>query len=242
MVLTLPIHFLATPIPFVNRVKKIHLTFAPALLAAATFLAPSAQAQAPTATGSTTTSSINGPLKIGYTSVEYVLGLMPESKQIESDLKTYGSQLQAQAKSKQDEFETKLKAYQAAAPTMTDIVKRDKEKELQGLQQGIQEFSQNAQQSLQQRQQTALRPVLDKIQKTIDAVANENGFTYVLNSDSGANPVLLHGPKDGDISDLILKKLGITAPAPGAAGSAPTIQAPKAATPVVPAAPRKGKK
>jgi len=226
---------------FVNRVKKLHLTFAPALFAAASFLAPSAQAQAPTAATTNTTSNA-GPLKIGYTSVEYVLSVMPESKQIESDLKTYGSQLQAQAKAKQDEFQTKLDAYQKGAATMTDIVKRDTEKTLQGLQQSIQEFSQTAQQSLQQRQQTALRPVLDKIQKTIDAVANENGYTYVLNSDSGANPVLLHGPKDGDISDLILKKLGITPPAPGSATAAPTLQAPKAATPVVPPAPRKGKK
>ncbi|MGI4875325.1 MAG: OmpH family outer membrane protein [Janthinobacterium lividum] len=208
--------------------KKLHLTFAAVLLAAGSFFAPSAHAQQ----------------KIGFTSVEYVLSQMPESKQIESDLKTYGSQLEAQLKTKQADFDTKLKKYQqdAQAPGgMTDIVKRDREKELQTMQQGLQEFSQTAQQSMQQRQQTALKPVLDKIQKTIDTVADENGYSYILNSDSGSNPVLLHGPKDGDVSDIILKKMGITPTAPSA-GAGGTVRAPNQQTGTnVPPAPIKPK-
>lgn len=185
----------------IKQVKTLHLTFAAALLVVGSFFAPAAHAQA--------------PLKIGYTSVEYVLSQMPERKQIESDLKTYSNQLEAQLKTKQTEFQTKLDAYQKANQgAMTDIVKRDKEKELQTLQQSLQEFSQTAQQSLQQKQQQLLSPVLDKIQKNIDLVAAESGYTYVLNSDAGSSPILLHGPKEGDISDLILKKMGITPTAP----------------------------
>jgi outer membrane protein len=216
--------FFRTLIFFVKRVKNLHLTFAAALLIAGSFFAPSAQAQA--------------PLKIGFTSVEYVLSQMPESKQIESDLKAYGTQLEAQIKSKQTEYQTKLEAYQKGQSTMTPVIKADKEKELTTLGQSIQEFGQSAQQSMQQKQQTLLRPVLDKIQKTIDAVADENGYTYVLNSDSGSNPVLLHGPKDGDVSDVILKKMGIT---PTANAPAPSTQAPRAPSTGVPAAPGKTK-
>lgn len=205
---------------FVNRVKKLHLTFATVLLAAGSFFAPNAQAQA--------------PLKIGFTSVEYVLSQMTESKQIESDLKAYGTQLEAQLKGKTTEYQTKLDSYNKGASAMTPVVKADTEKELTRLGQSIQEFQQTAQQSMQQKQQTLLRPVLDKIQKTIDAVATENGYTYVLNSDSGSNPILLHGPKDGDISDIILKKMGIT---PSAPAPTPTTQAPRAQAPMVPAAP-----
>jgi len=216
--------FFRTLIFFVKRVKNLHLTFAAALLIAGSFFAPSAQAQA--------------PLKIGYTSVEYVLSQMPESKQIESDLKAYGSQLEAQLKSKQTAFQTKLDAYQKGGAAMTPVVKTDTEKELQTMQQGLQEFSSTAQQSMQQKQQSLLRPVLDKIQKTIDAVAVENGYTYVLNSDSGSNPVLLHGPKDGDVSDIILKKMGIT---PTANAPTPSTQAPKAPSTGIPAAPGRTK-
>lgn len=186
-------------------------------------------------TFTTTTATLaQAPLKIGYTSVDYVLSQMPESKRIESDLKAYSSQLEAQLKSKISDYQTKAEAYQKGAATMTDVVKADKEKELTGLQGSIQEFQRSADNSLQQKQQTLLKPALDKLQKTIDEVANENGYTYVLNSD-GASPVLLHGPKEGDISDMILKKMGVT---PGAAQAAPQAAAPAAtpakATPATP--------
>jgi outer membrane protein len=208
-----------------NIMNKIRLALAAAALTFTTTTATLAQA----------------PLKIGYTSVDYVLSQMPESKRIESDLKAYSTQLEAQLKSKISDYQTKAEAYQKGASTMTDVVRADKEKELTGLQGSIQEFQRSADNSLQQKQQTLLKPALDKLQKTIDEVAKENGYTYVLNSD-GASPVLLHGPKEGDISDMILKKMGVT---PGAAQAAPA--AAPAATPAKPAAPasetaKKGKK
>ncbi|MBC6608539.1 OmpH family outer membrane protein [Hymenobacter sp. BT188] len=182
-------------------------------------------------TTSTATLAQQAPLKIGYTSVDYVLSQMPESKQIESDLKAYSSQLEAQLKSKIADYQTKAEAYQKGASAMTEVVRADKEKELTGLQGSIQEFQRSADNSLQQKQQTLLKPALDKLQKTIDAVATENGYTYVLNSD-GASPVLLHGPKEGDISDMILKKMGVT---PGA-NQASAQAAPAKTTPAAPAA------
>ena len=203
-----------------NLVKIFRLTLAAALLTAGTLAATSAQAQA--------------PLKIGYTDVQYVLAQMPESKQIESELKTYNTQLEAQLKSKYEEYQAKGEAYQKGSATMTDVVKKDKEKELQALQQSIQEFQQSAQQSLQQKQQVLLKPALDKLQKNIDLVSQENGYTYVFNSDSGGSPLLLHAPKEGDISDLVLKKMGIT---PGAAApikSGPTTPAAPVSGPTVP--------
>jgi outer membrane protein len=196
--------------------NKIRLALAAAALTFATSTAALAQA----------------PLKIGYTSVEYVLSQMPESKQIESQLKTYSGQLENQLKSKYSDYQTKAEAYQKGAAAMTEVVRADKEKELTGLQTSIQEFQRSADQSLQQKQQALLKPALDKLQKTIDQVADENGYTYVLNSD-GASPVLLHGPKDGDISDLVLKKMGITPGAAAAAASTAPATTP-AATPAVP--------
>ncbi|WP_324672479.1 OmpH family outer membrane protein [Hymenobacter sp. GOD-10R] len=196
--------------------NKIRLALAAAALTFATSTAALAQA----------------PLKIGYTSVEYVLSQMPESKQIESQLKTYSGQLENQLKSKYSDYQTKADAYQKGAAAMTEVVRADKEKELTGLQTSIQEFQRSADQSLQQKQQALLKPALDKLQKTIDQVADENGYTYVLNSD-GASPVLLHGPKDGDISDLVLKKMGITPGAAAAAASTAPATTPTAA-PAVP--------
>lgn len=44
------------------------------------------------------------------------------------------------------------------------------------------------------------------------AVANENAYTHVFNYDAGMGtaPILLHYPTEAAISDLVLKKMGIT--------------------------------
>lgn len=167
-------------------------------------------------------------VKIGYTNVDYVLSLMPESKQIESDLKTYSTQLETQLQSKVKEFESKGESYQKGASTMTEVIRKDKEKELMNLRSSIEEFQRNAEVSLQKKQQSLLKPAYDKMQKAIDDVAKSNGYTYVFNSDAGAGTaaILLHAPEDGNISDLVLKQMGITPPAKGA--PAPNVQSPAA--------------
>jgi outer membrane protein len=144
------------------------------------------------------------PLKIGYTNVEYILMQLPESKQIESDLKTHSAQLENQLKTKYGEYESKLQAYEKGAATMDKTIREDKEKELMNLNNSIQEFQRNAQMSLQNKEKSLVDPVIAKIDKAIKDVAKENGFTYVI-----SNQALLAGPEDGDISPLVLKKLGV---------------------------------
>ena len=51
-----------------------------------------------------------------------------------------------------------------------------------------------------------------KIQGAIDAVGKESGYTYIFNMDAGANttPIILFaGSEDLNVSNLILKKLGV---------------------------------
>jgi outer membrane protein len=166
------------------------------------------------------------PLKIGYTNVEYILALMPESKQIESDLKAYSTQLETQLQAKYKDYQAKGEAYQKGAQTMTDVIRADKEKELMNLQSSIEEFQKNAEASLQKKQQALLEPAYKKMQKAIDDVAKENGITYIFNSDAGygTNAILLHAPETDNVSDLVLKKMGVTPPAKGAA--APSVNPP----------------
>ena len=76
-------------------------------------------------------------IKLAFASPNYILANMPESKQIEAELETYGKQLENQLQSKVQEFEQKYQAYEAGKGTMTELVRADKEKELQTLQQSI---------------------------------------------------------------------------------------------------------
>lgn len=154
------------------------------------------------------------PLKIGYTNVDYLIASMPESKQIESELKTYKDQLDKQLELKVKEFREKYDSYEKGASMMTDVIRADKEKELQDLNGQIEAFQKNAEQSMQEKQQKLMKPVLEKIQKAIDDVAVENAFTYILSSDGamGQVPIILYGQDSLNVSDLVLKKMGVTPP------------------------------
>ncbi len=154
-------------------------------------------------------------IKIGYTNAEYILSFLPESKQIESELSDYQKQLSTQLDSKMQEFQTKVADFQKNQANMIPEVRADKQQELQNLQASIEKFQQDAQTSLQKKQTELLQPAYDKIQNAIDVVAKENGYTYVFNSgqpEVGLH-ILLYAKDEDNISNLVLKKLGITPPA-----------------------------
>jgi len=143
-------------------------------------------------------------LKIGYTNADYILSRMPESKQIESELKTHQEQLAAQLQSKQEELERKIDYFQKTAETMTEVVRNDAQRELQSMQANLQKFATDADQSIKNKQVQLLAPVYEKIDSTIKEVAAENGFSHVF-----SNGALLYAAAENDISDLVLAKLGV---------------------------------
>ena len=166
------------------------------------------------------------PAKIGYTNLEYILSLLPDAKRIESELQTYEKQLKSQMDSKIAEFEKKYQDYEKGKTSglMSEIVTADKEKELTTLQNSIKEFETTAQESLQKKQVTLLEPVLEKIQKSIEKVAAANGYTYILSThaDYGGSAIILYAKnKDEDISNLVLKDLGVTPPVAPATPTTP---------------------
>jgi outer membrane protein len=154
--------------------------------------------------------------KIGYADWEYIFSQLPEFKQIDSELKTHSEQLQNTMKAKQQDFEAKYKAFQSMPATTPEAIKADKERELQSLQEGFQKFQQDAQSSLQKKQADLMAPVYKKVGKTIEDVAKENGYTFIINPQSaGGGDILLYSDETYNISNLVLKKLGVT-PQPAA--------------------------
>ncbi|QKZ12004.1 OmpH family outer membrane protein [Spirosoma sp. KUDC1026] len=198
--------------------KNLVMAFAVALLAGGL----NAQAQAPTAAPA-------GALKLGYTNIDYVLAQTPEAKDIQNQLTIQRTQSENEMKRMSKELEDKYEAYQKGAAQMSDVIRSDREKELQGLQTRLQEFGRTAEQSLQTKYQSLVNPVVQKIQKAIDAVAKEESYQYVFNLDAGSNtiPILLVAPEENNITESVLKKLGID---PAKAAAAAAAQTPASTT------------
>ena len=142
--------------------------------------------------------------KFGHINAQEILLLMPETKKAERELDAFSKSLEAQLGSLNAELEQSFQKYQANEATYTDLVKQDKEAEINGLQQRIQTFQQNAQQSYQNKEQELLTPINKKLQTAIKDVATEGNYTYIF-----ADGVLHYKDDKNDVSALVKKKLGL---------------------------------
>lgn len=151
-------------------------------------------------------------VKVGFADVEYVFGNMPEAKQIDNELQTLQGQLKKQYDAKVAEFQKKLQEYNQYGNTVPETVRQNTERELQQLQQNIQKLEQDSQTELQRKQLALMEPVYTKIGKAIEDVAKENGFSIILSTRINGLDAVLYGDEKLDVSDLVLKKMGITPP------------------------------
>lgn len=152
-------------------------------------------------------------LKIGYTNADYILSLLPEAKQIDAELKAYEKQLQNQIQAKYTDLQAKVADYEANVASYDELIRADKEQEITQLQQSIQKFSQDAEVSMSNKRNQLLKPAYEKIGNAIEQTAIENNYTHIFSAGTPGFDVLLYAREQDDVSNLILKKLGITPPA-----------------------------
>jgi outer membrane protein len=151
--------------------------------------------------------------KIGFTNIELLLAYLPETKTIDKQMQTMEKKLAESLEVKQKYAQQKMQNYmermQGDNP-LTESEQQAAAAELQKLEGEIQADVQKAQQKMMSKRMELLKPVQDKIQKAIDEVASEGGYTYILNQAVGQGiPSILYGDKNHDLTEKIAKKLGI---------------------------------
>lgn len=150
--------------------------------------------------------------KIGIADVQLIASNMPEFGQVKSELASVAGQLENQLHTRQRDFEARLNAFENDRSLSTDLRKM-KEDELRELQEALVKFQQQAEAIFQKKQAELMKPILSKIQGSIQEVALQNHFSVVLNSRGDAeNSDILFVEKKLDITPLVLDKLGILKP------------------------------
>ena len=141
--------------------------------------------------------------KIASMDYESVLASMPEAKKLTTDLEAFskakGDELNKQATA----FEAEVKAYQQTGATLTEAQRKAKEEELGKKQQNLQQLQATAQNDLAQRRETALKPIIDKINAAVEKVSKANSFDFVLD----ASALIYKG--GADATPLVKKELGL---------------------------------
>jgi outer membrane protein len=155
----------------------------------------------------------NAQNKIGYISLQELISAMPEYKTAANDMQEYQKALVAQGNDYQLEFFRKDSLFKADSIKWSSSMKEVKKKELNELYLRWTNFvNQEAQQMMNKHEQDLLAPIQEKAVKTSQAVAKENGYTYILPKEQ-----LISFPDADDILKLVFKKLNITPPAPATA-------------------------
>lgn len=144
---------------------------------------------------------------IAHISTLDVLDAMPDKTKAEKDLEKFYEELQNQLQAMATEYQTKIQYYEDNQATMSSLMKQSKEKEIIDLQNRIQQFQKSAESEFEAKRVELLKPILNKIQNAINAVASENGLSYVIDISTGA--AVFMGEDSIDITYMVMKKLGI---------------------------------
>jgi outer membrane protein len=167
--------------------------------------------------------------KIAHISLDSLVSVMPETKTAKEAAQAYYKGIENESISMQTELETKYQKYMQEEATMSEVVKKNKQEELNQLQRRIEDFKMQAQQDYQKKSAELTAPIMEKAKKGIEAAAKEGGYKYVL--DTSVGNVLYSEPSD-DIFAAVKKKLDAMplANIPGASQSAPSKDPKKSGT------------
>lgn len=145
-------------------------------------------------------------VKFGYINSQELLSLMPEVAKADTDLKTFAKVYQDQLEAMNKELEKKFQEYQTQEKTLTEAMKDVKQKELQSLQGRMQSTQQSAEEKIAKKKEELYKPILEKADGAIKAVAKEKGYDYVFDASGGS---ILYAKDSDNILPLVKTKLGI---------------------------------
>lgn len=154
-------------------------------------------------------SSLFAQQKFGRINTQEVISVMPETKEMQTNLEAYSKDLQENMETLTVEYNTKYQEFNKNFNTMADAVRELKEKELNELIKRRNDFEQIAQQDLQKRYNELLAPIIEKAKNAIDKVAAASGYLAVFDTSTGS---LAYFDETAltDIAPAVKKELGIT--------------------------------
>ena len=118
--------------------------------------------------------------KFGKVNTQTIMQALPDVAKANGELEALQKQKDNELKAMQDELNRKLDEYQKGQSTMNATAKQQKETELQGLNQKIQQAYQDGQQELQKKSNELMQPIVAKVRAAIHAVGKAGNYTYIF--------------------------------------------------------------
>ena len=145
--------------------------------------------------------------KLASVNTQEIFAVMPETKEMQTNLDAFGKELQEQLEAIQVEFNNRYAEFEKNQATMNPTVKQMKQSELNGLQERYAQFQQIAQQDFAKKQQELAAPIQQKLDAAIEKVAKAAGYAAVFDAMAF---VYSDAAQVVNINAAVKKELGIT--------------------------------
>jgi outer membrane protein len=142
--------------------------------------------------------------KQGYINVNDVISIMPETVTADNELNQFQEALSQQGRDLMKELNDKDSVFNADSLKYSPSMKELKRKDMVTLYQRFTTLQQSAKSQIQEKQNILLDPIQTKAVNAIKAVATENKYTYVFDTQS-----LIIAPPGDNLFPLVKAKLGI---------------------------------
>ncbi len=119
-------------------------------------------------------------LKIAVVDLQKAIQAVPAGKAAKGSLEAKAKKVQSDLDRQQNELKQLKDELEKQAALLQDSVKREKLKSYQTKLLALQEAFVKNQQTLKDEENKLLKPIMEKLGKTVEAVAKEQGYTLVI--------------------------------------------------------------
>ncbi|WP_031427053.1 OmpH family outer membrane protein [Flavimarina sp. Hel_I_48] len=144
--------------------------------------------------------------KIAHIATQELLEQMPAFKSAQGEMQKIQSSYEAEMQTMGQELQKTMERYSREAETKTDEENMSRQQEVEQTRNKIVEYRQTAMQDMQKKESDLLKPVYEKARTTIQKIARDKGYNYVLDSTTGTGLLLADGY---DLMPDVKKALGI---------------------------------
>lgn len=148
--------------------------------------------------------------KFGYVDSKYILNHVQAYADAQAEIDKASADWQKEIESKYEAVEKMEKAYQAEKILLTEEMKRNREAEIEQKRKEARELQKKrfgVEGDLFKKREELVKPIQDEIYAAIQEVASQGQLMVVFDKATNSN-ILYSNPKH-DISDKVLKKMGL---------------------------------
>lgn len=128
--------------------------------------------------------------RIGYFSYSAALDSMPQIAAVKEQVRLLREQYDKEMKRSSEEFNLRYEEFLEQQGTLTPLIMKKRQAELQDFLQRNIAFKEEAKRLLQEAEADLMRPVRERLQAAIKAVGEREALFLIVNTDSEAAPFL----------------------------------------------------